>query len=522
MKLGTRLLVPLLVTVAAVMSLFAAWALWQRQTTLVAEARRETRAYAIALGLALERAFRDPALEDVQEIIDRISREPKIYGVLVYGASGRPLFVSSPLSATEPPPGAALERVLSRGDTASFERAIGEQRVYSLLHPLRDPTGAVVGAFEVAQPMAFVEAEKARTRQRFLLNTLALLAAVSVVILWLVRRSIAGPLARFVDAVHALGRGELAHRVPEDAGGGELALLAREFNRMADRLERARSELVREAEERIGLERRLREAEKLAAVGNLAAGVAHEIAAPLHVIRGRAEILLRREGRSEAHERNLRIIVAQIARITMIVRNLLDFARRREPRIEPMELGALLEGVAEFMEGDLARAGIRLKWDGSRGVWTRGDPHLLHQVFLNLLVNARQALEGADGERRITIRMDVVSGGADAVPLDAGSLSAPSTASGPAVVVEVEDTGPGIPEDVLPRVFEPFFTTKPSGEGTGLGLAVARSIVEEHGGRIEAENVAPAVAPGGGPRASRGARFRVVLPAVPAPEAVHA
>ncbi|MBI4538922.1 MAG: HAMP domain-containing protein [Gemmatimonadetes bacterium] len=503
MKLGTRLLLPLLVAVALVMSLYGAWALRQRQTTLVAEARRETRAYATALGLALESAFRDPDLKDVQQIIDRISREPKIYGVLVYGPDGRSLFVSDPLGGTEPPPAGVLRRVLARGDTASFEREIDGQRVYSVLHAVRAADGAVVAAFEVAQPLAFVEAEKARTSQRFLLNTFTLLAAVTILILWLVRRSITSPLERFVTAAQALGRGDLAHRIREDAGAGELALLAGELNRMANRLEGARSKLVQEAEERIALERRLRETERLAAVGNLAAGLAHEIASPLHVIRGRAEMLLRRDGLPEAQARNLRIIVEQIGRITVIVRNLLDFARRREPRIEALDLGLVLEGVAEFVESEFARTGVRLDWEGPRALATRGDPHLLHQVFMNLLLNARQALDDTEGERRVVIRTRM-AGEAEVV--------GESRETAPAVVVEVEDTGPGIPGEVLPHIFEPFFTTKPGGVGTGLGLAVARSIVEEHGGSLEAENV----------HGEGGARFRVTLPGWPTPATSYA
>ncbi|MBI4521187.1 MAG: HAMP domain-containing histidine kinase [Gemmatimonadetes bacterium] len=509
MKLGTRLLLPLLATVALVMSLFAAWALRQRQATLVAEARNETWAYATALGLALEGAFRDPELSDVQEIIDRISQQPKIYGVLVYGPDGRALFVSRPLEATDPAPAAVLRSVLASGDTASFEREIAGQAVYSVLRPIVRPDGLVAGAFEVAQPLSFVEAEKARTTQRFLLNTLTLLAAVTVVILWLVRRSIARPLGSFLEAVQALGRGELKHRVAEGPGGGEVALLAQEFNRMAGHLEQAQADLMHSVDERIALERRLRETEKLAAVGNLAAGLAHEVAAPLHVIRGRAEMLLRRGELEGGDERNLRIIIDQIQRITMIVRNLLDYARRREPRIELLDLAQVIEGVAEFLESELARAGIHLEWEGPKPLWIRGDPHLLHQVFINLLINARQALESLEGDRRIVIRART-----DGMP-----GAAPDRRW---IIVEVEDTGPGIPDDAFVNIFEPFFTTKPGGDGTGLGLAVARSIVEEHGGQLVAENVLDPQQDGGLQSSRRGARFRLTIPAAAPAEPVHA
>src|SRR5690606_6208222 len=147
----------------------------------------------------------------------------------------------------------------------------------------------------------------------------------------LVRRLIARPLNILVEAAQALGRGELGYRTNEERAGAELEELAREFNRMADQIEHARAQVERQAEERIVLARRLRETEKLAVIGNLAAGLGHEIAAPLHVSRGRAE-MLRRRAEDEATQRNLRISTEQIDRITLIVRNLLDFPRRREPR----------------------------------------------------------------------------------------------------------------------------------------------------------------------------------------------
>ncbi len=497
MRLSSRLLIPLLLAVAGVMAAYGAWALYQRQTVLAEEARRETRAYATALGISLEQAFRDPDLRDVQAIIDRISRERQIYGVLVYGADGRTLFASDPLQAGTTAPPALLGKVLATGQVTEFERRIGDEHVYSVLHPIPGPSGRVAAAFEVAQPLASLRAETARVRQRFALNTLTLLVAVTVLILWLVRRLIGRPLERLVAAVRALGRGEMSHRLTPDPGGGELAELAREFNRMVEHLQAARAGLIREGEERVLLERRLRQTEKLAAVGSLAAGLAHEIAAPLHVIRGRAEMLLRRGPQPEASERNLRIIVEQIGRITLVVQNLLDFARRREPRIERTDQARVIDGVTEFLEGEFARTGVVVVREGAPAAEIDGDPHLLHQVFTNLFMNAMQAMEAADGARRITVRLGVAG------PGEESAGSAPGE-----VRVEVEDAGPGIPAEALPRVFEPFFTTKTGGQGTGLGLAVVRGIVEEHGGQIDA-----------GASPAGGARFRIVFPAAEATRA---
>lgn len=488
MRLGTRLLLPLLATVVAVMA-FATWqSQRQREKTLTEEARRETNAYAVALGLALEAAARTGSDAEMQAIIDRITQEPTIYGVVVYDTAARVRLVSQTVDTLRTAPLQSVQTVLATGSREVLLRDFEGERVYSVVRPLRQD-GEIVGAIEVAQTLAFVEAEKRQTRERYIVSTALLAMAMTILILWLVQRLVARPLDRLVAAVRALGGGELAHRIDRNVGPGELGVLAREFNDMADRLEAARARVEREAEERLALERRLRETEKMAALGTLAAGLAHEIAAPLHVIRGRAEMLLKREQESGS-ERNLRIISAQIERITHIVRNLLDYARRREPRMESVPVSRLLDDLLEFLAAEISADGVQVQRTGRVDVAVYGDADLLHQVFINLLLNALQALRGRDSPQ---LRLDV------------------STSSTGSVVIDVEDNAGGIEEHMLEVIFDPFVTTKPAETGTGLGLAVARSIVEEHGGRIEAFNRQR--------DGVRGAVFRVTLPAAPAQEA---
>ncbi|NLG61288.1 MAG: HAMP domain-containing protein, partial [Candidatus Cloacimonetes bacterium] len=425
---------------------------------------------------------------EMQAIIDRITQEPTIYGVVVYDTAARVRLVSQTVDTLRTAPLQSVQTVLATGSREVLLRDFEGERVYSVVRPLRQD-GEIVGAIEVAQTLAFVEAEKRQTRERYIVSTALLAVAMTILILWLVQRLVARPLDRLVAAVRALGGGELAHRIDRNVGPGELGVLAREFNDMADRLEAARARVEREAEERLALERRLRETEKMAALGTLAAGLAHEIAAPLHVIRGRAEMLLKREQESGS-ERNLRIISAQIERITHIVRNLLDYARRREPRMESVPVSRLLDDLLEFLAAEISADGVQVQRTGRVDVAVYGDADLLHQVFINLLLNALQALRGRDSPQ---LRLDV------------------STSSTGSVVIDVEDNAGGIEEHMLEVIFDPFVTTKPAETGTGLGLAVARSIVEEHGGRIEAFNRQR--------DGVRGAVFRVTLPAAPAQEA---
>jgi C4-dicarboxylate-specific signal transduction histidine kinase len=152
-------------------------------------------------------------------------------------------------------------------------------------------------------------------------------------------------------------------------------------------------------------------------------------------------------------------------------------------------MGAVIDGVVEFLESEIERVGAELVRTGASGTYVSGDPDLLHQVLVNLVLNALQAMEESEGTRRVAIRLDTTQS---------------------EVVVEVEDTGPGLSSDVRNRMFEPFYTTKE--RGTGLGLVVARSIIEEHAGSLVAAEALN----------GSGARFRITLPLLLTPEVVHA
>ncbi len=232
--------------------------------------------------------------------------------------------------------------------------------------------------------------------------------------------------------------------------------------------------------------------EKLASLGRLAAGVAHELNNPLSSVAGFAEALQRRTeelpgggcGVAECQE-YLGLIQSEVARAATIVRRLLDYARQREPTAEPVDVARVAREAAAFVERQarLANREIRVAApDGTCEVL--GDGPMLQQVFLNLLTNALDAVE-AGGDVSLSVRCR------------------PDAAGGPGwVEVLVRDTGSGIPPETLARVFDPFFTTKEVGKGTGLGLAISQSIVEQHGGSIEITS----------PGAGRGTSVRVRLP----------
>jgi len=226
---------------------------------------------------------------------------------------------------------------------------------------------------------------------------------------------------------------------------------------------------------------RARAAEELASIATLVAGLAHEIGTPMSVIQGHAKML---EGSVAGDDAKWRIqtIQEQIERISRIIHTLLEIAHPRRARSEPIDLATLLHQTLAFVSERLETKGVRAKQALSAGVSVSGDPERLQQLFLNLFLNAADAMPSG-GELRVDLHEDESTG----------------------ISVRVADTGIGIAASDLERIFEPFYTTKEEGHGTGLGLSVSHGIVQSHGGLVEVES-----APG------KGTTVVVMLPATDA------
>ncbi len=333
---------------------------------------------------------------------------------------------------------------------------------------------------------------------------IALIAADLVIFVafgrYLVSRLVTGPMDALVDATEAVAAGELSRRAPP-GDTRELDRLAASVNRMTERLLDTQGALVQTA--------------KLASVGRLAAGVAHEVGNPLAAIDNYVELLRRRGAEPEL----VAAIGREAARIDEIVRSLLDYARPRGAKREPLELGAVAAGAVDLLrtQGVLREAVVEVSVAAPlpRVLADRGA---LEQVFVNLLLNA---VDAAGPGGRIT-----VAASAARLP---GELEPERRASDPdgsspgelrlhprpvrrldvgapgalAVQVVVADNGPGVPPDLVERIFDPFFTTKPPGRGTGLGLAIVQRVVLDHGGRVDV-----------GVAREGGAAFTVTVPAL--------
>jgi signal transduction histidine kinase/CheY-like chemotaxis protein len=299
-------------------------------------------------------------------------------------------------------------------------------------------------------------------------------------------------------ATKRLGAGDLGARTGLTYGQGELDQLARAFDEMAESLEQRDAQLRaaeadrRANEEEIGRQREaLLQREKLAAMGELLAGVAHELNNPLSVVTGQAALLRQIAGEGPLAVRAEKISQAA-ERCARIVKNFLALARQRPPERQRVQLNRVIREAVELVAYPLKVDNVEVSFDLSDDLpvlWA--DPYQLQQVVVNLITNAHHAMRETPPPRRLTLtsRFDP----------DQGRVS-----------LEVADTGPGISPAIRDRIFEPFFTTKPSGQGTGLGLSLCQGIVEGHGGSIGVES-----------EASKGAAFRIELPvgAVPAAEA---
>jgi PAS domain S-box-containing protein len=235
------------------------------------------------------------------------------------------------------------------------------------------------------------------------------------------------------------------------------------------------------------LRKRLTQSEKLAALGQFVAGIAHELNNPLQGVLGHLELLRATDAFPKQLRPEVQTIYREADRAAKIVRNLLVFAGTRQLARRPVSLAAVLQRVLALRAPACRAVGIEVvRHYDEKLPRVQSDPLLLHQVFLNIVMNAEQAIAATERPGRIEIAVFVAN-------------------PGDRVVATVRDTGRGIPPEVLPRIFEPFYTTKEVGQGTGLGLAIVFGIVQEHGGYIGAAN-----------HPDGGAVFTVELPATPA------
>ncbi|OYY95483.1 MAG: hypothetical protein B7Y41_02985 [Hydrogenophilales bacterium 28-61-23] len=387
----------------------------------------------------------------------------------------------------------ALDALAGRNTASNLINDLGRYTAAMATHartPLNEDLANTVRALgnrivTVGERLAALERQSLNAalaaHQRNLLVSLAVVAALLTLTGALLARQVTRPLQAMELRMEAVANGQLT-RLALDSPEREFVSLAEAFNHVLDELERRQHTLVR--------------AEKLASLGTLLSGVAHELNNPLSNISSSAQILKEDPDAAPSFRSQLiEDIDSETLRARRIVRTLLDFAGDREFKPAPVALAELVEETLRFLKAKRP-PGVEVRVNLAPNLIVSGDRPRLQQVLINLIVNAYDAM-GSYGELVIAARASIVGKG-DGFPAHTGQCR-----PGSAVIdLTLADSGPGIPIDLLPKVFDPFFTTKAIGHGSGLGLFITHEIIEEHGGCISVAN-----------RPEGGAEFRLRLPA---------
>jgi len=350
--------------------------------------------------------------------------------------------------------------------------------------------GAWTAALELSEPMAAEQTLRRTGVRNLVVTTLLIVALAGVTAVGLGFWGATRPLRLLLARVRSLegdgwqGRLDLTRR-------DEIGELGRELEALHARLAEARLQTAREADARIATLKQLHHADRLATMEQLAAGVAHELGTSLSVVFGRARMIVTDEARPDEVVGHARVVTEQVARMATVIRQLLDFSRRREPTLAVANLHEVVSKTLDMVRPYADKHGVRIEFaaDG-RLLLGRVDRAQIQQMLMNVVMNGIQAMPGSGrlwvGLRHCRARR----------PQDARAEE------GEYLCLSVEDGGPGIPREHLGRIFEPFFTTRGVGGGTGLGLAVAHGIVEQHGGWIHVHS-----------EVGRGSRFSIFLAA---------
>jgi signal transduction histidine kinase len=455
-SLRSRLLVFTVVPLVALLLGFGFVVLRGLELELERRLRDEVQLVARAIRLPLSHALERGRTGSLEQAIDSAFRINRIYGAYVYDDGGN--LVAGTGAERPALQSDRLVRIAEGGQRrGEFDGAHGVT-VYSYFVPLTDSGGRISGLLHITRRGSDFDTYLARLRWLGLALIGALVGLLGLVLTYGYRRAIGDPLRTVTEAMADIVGGDRARRV-RPHGPLEMLRLGAGINAMLDSISASDAQIAAQRDEQAQLERRLRQSEKLAAIGQLAAGVAHELGSPLSVIQGEAQ-RQQRAGSPDRRGQGLERMRTAVRRMQHIVAQLLDFSRANRLRLSPVALDRIARSALASVRDEAFAAGVRVEAAGPQpATLVRVDKLRVEQALTNLLRNAIQA--APRGRVRFTW-------------FDAG------TEAGYAV----EDDGPGVPPELLERVFEPFFTTKGVGEGTGLGLAVVHGVAAEHGAQV--------------------------------------
>jgi signal transduction histidine kinase len=378
------------------------------------------------------------------------------------------------------------QAVVAMGDTegtlywarpalANF-KGVGTSGVFEFSADGRDYiAGAAISSIGGLTIVTRISATAAYLTARQLLDDLVFVGLVLVLVAAIfgvvVSRRITRPLERLSNAVRKIAKGDFDVNVAIRSSD-EIGELSTSFNNMAGELKERESSLKK-------AQHALVQSEKMAAVGTLSAGLAHEVKNPLSAVLGYAQLSKRKLGQPDALLKHLDTIETETRRCNEIIGNLMQFSRQEKGEHGPVSVNDVVEKSIAIVDHQLSLGNVSIESELADHIpEISGNANQLQQVLMNLMINAQQAM-GEEG----------------------GTVTVATLVEANSILITVSDTGPGIEADVAEKIFEPFYTTKPAGQGTGLGLSVTYGIIQDHGGNISVSRAE-----------NSGAKFIITLP----------
>ncbi len=474
MRLRNLIILTVIVPLFVILVVFSLVAIKSLEDNVRSKLQTEVEIITRTLSSSLSYAVTPDSSTPLEEALQSAFSFHRIYGAYVFDTQGRDIYglgLGKDIFSRE-----EIQQVIERDDLYSNYRQHDGWNYYSALTPLRSQDGTVYGVLQVNRLNTGIENYTGFISIVAVLVFVIGAAGIVFSIWWGFRRHIERPLNRLLHVMLLVEDGDRSQRATEN-GPTEYRRLASGLNGMLDAMAEKDHEIEERQRREIELEKRLRKSKKLAELGVLAAGVAHEIGAPLTVINGQAQRLARRSVIGDDERARLGRIRGEVERIVEIVRQLMELGRQHNVEKGEQALDQLIISAKDLVEDELEPRNIRLDVE-----LPKPTPNLLAngqqivQVLTNLLRNAAQAPEVS----RIRVHAQQQEH---------------------ELILWVEDDGPGIPSSHHHKVFDPFFTTKPVGQGSGLGLSMVHRIINDHGGTIGVFN-----------SALGGAGFEITLP----------
>jgi two-component system NtrC family sensor kinase len=482
MKLAAKLTASLILGIVVVMAAYV-WVQIHQEVILDNATLQRARHVALAWLGTVEAVWEYDGANRAREVVERGNARASEVTVRLVALDDTSEGLPRPPLTTE-----QLRR-LRAAQVVRLEQTDPDGDEYRHFYAALSVAGAYPAAVEFIEPLTEQQTFIHMSHLTIGLATLGIIVMCSLIASGLQYGLVGRPLQLLRDKARRAGDGDfsgpLLLRQRDEIGD-----LAQDINAMCDRIAEANRKLAAETEARIAALEHLRHTDRLATVGQLAAGVAHELGTPLGVVSARAELIAAGEGASADAVTHARIIGQQSDRMAEIIHQLLDFSRRGATQPAVADLRHLVTRTLDLLSSAAEEARVVIRCDmPPEPLLATVDQNQVQQALTNVVLNAIQSMPSG-GIIRVWAGIRHVR-----------PLTGPASADGTYCCIQVDDQGTGIAPEQIPHVFEPFFTTKPVGRGTGLGLAVAHGIIADHGGWIAVESAV-----------GKGSRFSIFLP----------